>query len=256
MPQPTLSLVIPTYNESKGLELLLERIFGVLRRAGIDGEVVIVDDNSPDGTGALAEDLKAKYPLKVVHRAGKLGLSSAVIDGWAVAEGRILGVMDADLSHDPEILPDMVASITDGRAEVAVGSRYIPGGGLGNWPLKRRITSMVAVLLGRPICPANDVTSGYVMFRRGVIEGVQLDTIGFKIVLEVLVKGRYRYFTEVPYTFIDRAAGESKFGGNEIRNYLVQLWRLLLYWLRTRPKRERVPYLRAGSRTSSRISPN
>lgn len=245
MSTPLLSLVIPTYNESRGLGQLVERVFGVLSRAGVDAELVIVDDNSPDGTGAVAEELAGRFPMKVVHRSGKLGLSSAVIDGWSVASGKILGVMDADLSHDPEILPDMVASLTQGRAEVAVGSRYIPGGGLGNWPWIRRVTSMVAVLMGRAICPANDVTSGYLMFRRSVIEGVELDPIGFKIGLEVLVKGRYRTFTEVPFTFMDRAAGKSKFGGHEIRNYLVQLWRLVRYWLRTRPKRERVPFRRA-----------
>lgn len=247
MSAPLLSLVIPTYNESRGLEALVVRLFGTFERAGLEAEIVVVDDNSPDGTGDLAEELARRFPMKVVHRSGKLGLSSAVIDGWGVATGKVLGVIDADLSHDPEILPDMVASVTEGGAEVAVGSRYIPGGGLGNWPWIRRVTSMTAVLLGRPICPVHDVTSGYLVFRRGVIEGVQLDPIGFKIGLEVLVKGRYRTFTEVPYTFVDRAAGKSKFGGHEIRNYLVQLWRLFRYWLGTRPRRERVPYRRAST---------
>jgi len=247
---PLLSLVIPTYNESRGLESLIGRIFAVLERNALSAEVIVVDDNSPDGTGELAEELARRHPLKVVHRSGKLGLSSAVLDGWAVAEGRVLGVMDADLSHDPEILPDMLASITEGGAEVAVGSRYIPGGGLGNWPWFRRVTSKTAVLMGRPICPVHDVTSGYLMFRRSVIQGVQLDPIGFKIGLEVLVRGRYRTFTEVPYTFTDRAAGKSKFGLHEIRNYLVQLIRLAWHWLGTRPRRERVPYLRAPGGTT------
>ena len=244
MNSPTLSLVIPTYNESRGLEALIERVYGVLDGAGIPAEIVVVDDNSPDGTGEVAENLARRFTMKVVHRSGKLGLSSAVIDGWAVASGKILGVMDADLSHDSEILPDMVASITEGGAEVAVGSRYIPGGGLGEWPWFRQVTSKVAVLLGRPICPVHDVTSGYLMFRRSVIQGVTLDPIGFKIGLEVLVRGRYETFTEVPYTFVDRAAGKSKFGMHEIRNYLVQLLRLGLFWLRNRPRRRRVPFVR------------
>lgn len=248
---PLLSLVIPTYNESRGLESLVGQIFAALERNALPAEVIVVDDNSPDGTGELAEELARRHPLKVVHRSGKLGLSSAVLDGWAVAEGRVLGVMDADLSHDPEILPDMLASITEGGAEVAVGSRYIPGGGLGNWPWFRRVTSKTAVLMGRPICPVHDVTSGYLMFRRSVIQGVQLDPIGFKIGLEVLVRGRYRTFTEVPYTFTDRAAGKSKFGLHEIRNYLVQLIRLTWHWLGTRPRRERVPYLRAPGGTTN-----
>ncbi len=249
MNSPTLSLVIPTYNESRGLEALIERVFDVLNRAAIPAEIVVVDDNSPDGTGEVAEELAGRFPVKVVHRSGKLGLSSAVIDGWAVASGRILGVMDADLSHDAEILPDMVTSITEGGAEVAVGSRYIPGGGLGEWPWFRQVTSKFAVLLGRPICPVHDVTSGYLMFRRSVIQGVTLDPIGFKIGLEVLVRGRYHTFTEVPYTFVDRAAGKSKFGMHEIRNYLVQLFRLGLYWLRNRPRRQRVPFVRFQPRS-------
>ncbi len=245
--KPLLSLVIPTYNESRGLESLIGRIFSALDRNGLSAEVLVVDDNSPDGTGELAEELALRFPMKVLHRSGKLGLSSAVLDGWAVAEGRVLGVMDADLSHDPEILPDMLASITEGGAEVAVGSRYIPGGGLGNWPWFRRVTSRTAVLMGRPICPVHDVTSGYLMFRRNVIQDVDLDPIGFKIGLEVLVRGRYRTFTEVPYTFTDRAAGKSKFGLHEIRNYLIQLLRLGWHWVRTRPRRQRVPYLRASA---------
>ena len=105
---PTLSLVIPTYNESENLPLLFEKIFGALNRYRIDGEIIIVDDNSPDGTADLAEKLAAQYPVRVVRRSGKLGLSSAVIAGWNAALGQLVGVCDADLSHDPDILPHMV----------------------------------------------------------------------------------------------------------------------------------------------------
>ena len=224
------SIVIPTYNESAGIAVLVEKIMGHLTLAGIDGEVVIVDDNSPDGTGDVAEQLKERFPVQVVHRAGKLGLSSAVIDGWKVARGDILGVMDADLSHDPVIVPELVQAIRDEGCELTVGSRYIPGGNIKNWPLKRLILSKGAVLLARPLTPIRDITSGFFFLKRSVIEGVHLNPIGFKIGLEVFVKGRYRRFREVPYTFVNRAQGESKLSGKEIRNYLVQL--VDLVWFR------------------------
>lgn len=223
------SIVIPTYNESDGITVLVEKIMGHLGAAGIDGEVVIVDDNSPDGTGDVAEKLKERFPVQVVHRSGKLGLSSAVIDGWKVARGDIWGVMDADLSHDPAILPDLVRAIRDDGCELAVGSRYIPGGDIKNWPLIRLILSKGAVFMARPLTPIQDITSGFFFLKREVVEGVRLNPIGFKIGLEVFVKGRYKKFREVPYTFVNRAAGQSKLNWKEIRNYLVQLVDLVWY---------------------------
>lgn len=242
MSVPTLSLVIPTYNERENLPLLVDRIFGALNSCQISGEIIVVDDNSPDGTADLAEELGKQYAVRVVRRSGKMGLSSAVIAGWNAAVGELVGVIDADLSHDPNILPDMVYSITNGGADVALGSRYIAGGGVNNWPWYRRITSLVAVLMGRIIAPVNDVTSGYMVFRRAIIRDVELDPIGFKINLEVLIKAHYRTVTEVPFTFVDRYAGKSKFNGGEIKAYLVHLCRLFAYWLRVRPHRQRIKY--------------
>lgn len=239
-----LSLVVPTYNEKETLPVLAEKVFATLDKASISGELVVVDDNSPDGTAALAEKLSEQYQgrITVVKRSGKLGLSSAVIAGWQAGKGEILGVIDADLSHDPNILPDMVYSITNGGADIAMGSRYIKGGGVRNWPWYRRITSLTAVAMGWLICPVNDVTSGYMLMRRQVIEGVQLNPIGFKINLEVLIKGHYKTVTEVPFIFEDRLAGKSKFGGGEIVNYIKHLWALTLYWLKNHPQRNKVPY--------------
>lgn len=234
------SLVIPTYNERDGLREMVAGLSAVLERTGQDYEIVIVDDNSPDGTGALADELARELKLLVVHRVGKLGLSSAVIDGWKQATGEILGVMDADGSHDANILPAMVRAVAEGGADVAVGSRYVPGGGMGDWPVRRQIISRVACFMGQAICPVRDVTSGYLVFRREVIEGVSLDPIGFKIGLEVLVRGHYRTFTEVPYVFTDRKVGQSKLTFKVIRQYLVQLGRLILYRLRNREERVRL----------------
>lgn len=236
-----LSLVIPTYNEKKSLELLLPRLQAVAERLDIPVEYIVVDDNSPDGTAEYAEQYPMLSPatLRVVKRAGKLGLSSAVIEGWRAARGNLLGVIDADGSHDVDIIPEMVELLMEGPAELAVGSRYIPGGGMGDWPLGRQIVSRFAVFLGSFLCPAKDVTSGFLLCRREILEGVTLDPIGFKIGLEVMVRGRYRTFTEVPYIFTDRKKGSSKLGPREIVAYLVQLGRLFSYRYRHPQQRRR-----------------
>jgi dolichol-phosphate mannosyltransferase len=239
-PTLDLSLVVPTYNESQSLEDLCLAVDAAMKQTEYKYEIIIVDDNSPDGTAERAQELSARFPIQVLKRPGKLGLSSAVVDGWKIAAGDVLAVTDADLSHDPCILPSMIASIQSGRAEVAVGSRYIPGGGLGNWPLHRQIISRTAVLMGSAICPVRDVTSGYFALKRSVLDNVHINPIGFKIGLELLVRGRYSTFCEIPYIFVDREKGSSKLGWKEIRNYLVQLGQLIRHWLSTRPRRERV----------------
>lgn len=220
------SLVIPTYNEAGGIEQLVSALTDVFVQAGVKGEIVVVDDNSPDGTGALVDSLGARYPVRCVHRAGKLGLSSAVIDGWATCNSPIVGVMDADFSHDPKIVPEMLAQLRNGAAELVIGSRYIPGGGITNWPWRRRVTSRVAIMLAMPLTRVKDITSGYFFCKRSVIEGVRLDPIGFKIGLEVIMKGNYRKAKEVPYVFTDRRHGSSKLNSGEIFNYLKQLGKI------------------------------
>lgn len=219
----SVSVVIPTYNEAGGIENLVAAVTDVFSNAGIDGGIVIVDDNSPDGTGAVVDALAGRYPVRCVHRAGKLGLASAVIDGWATCRSPIIGVMDADFSHDPKIIPQMVHAIQNGECELAIGSRYIPTGGITNWPWRRRVTSRVAIMLAMPLTNVKDITSGYLFCKRSVIDGVQLDPIGFKIGLEVIMKGKYRNAKEVPYVFTDRRLGSSKLNSGEIVNYLKQL---------------------------------
>ena len=233
-----LSIVVPTYNERTRLGELVEAVFQVFAAHGIDGELVIVDDGSPDGTGALADDLATRHRIRVVHRPGKLGLGTAVIDGFAAASGEILGVMDADLSHPAEALPRLLAALEQGPADMAIGSRYVRGGGVRNWPLIRRAMSRFACLLARPITPARDATSGYFLVRRHAVEGVQIAAGGFKICLELLVRGRVESVVEVPYTFSDRAAGESKMSWREATGYLWQL-RDLMGYRRTRPAAQR-----------------
>jgi dolichol-phosphate mannosyltransferase len=222
------SIVVPTYNEAGGIERLIAMLSDLFVANGLDGELIVVDDNSPDGTGALVDALEGRYPVRCLHRPGKLGLSSGVIDGWHFArpESEALGAMDADFSHDASIVPRMVAALESGSYGLAVGSRYVKGGGIENWPMKRKVTSIIACAMAWPLTPIRDITSGFFLVKREALTGVELDPIGFKIGLEVAVKARYGKALEVPYVFKDRVVGESKLNGKEISNYLKQLRRL------------------------------
>jgi dolichol-phosphate mannosyltransferase len=222
------SIVVPTYNEAGGIERLITTVSDIFRASGLDGELIVVDDNSPDGTGAIVDSLEGRYPVRCLHRPGKMGLSSGVIDGWRFArpDSEALGAMDGDFSHDATIVPKMVEALASGRYGLAVGSRYVKGGGIENWPRRRIFTSWVACRLAFPLTPINDITSGFFLVKRDALEGVKLDPIGFKIGLEVAVKAKYGKAIEVPYVFKDRVFGESKLNGKEITNYLKQLRRL------------------------------
>jgi dolichol-phosphate mannosyltransferase len=222
------SIVVPTYNEAGGIERLIVSLSDVFRTHQLDGEIIVVDDNSPDGTGAIVDKLAETYPVRCLHRPGKMGLSSGVIDGWKFArpESDAVGAMDADFSHDVNALPAMVAALASGEYGLAIGSRYVPGGGIENWPMRRKITSLVAIALAKPLTPVRDITSGFFLVQRRALEGVELDPIGFKIGLEVIAKAHYGRALEVPYVFTDRVAGTSKLNQKEILNYLRQLGRI------------------------------
>ena len=215
-----LSIVVPTYNEAGSIPLLAEGLHAAL--GGREWELIVVDDGSPDGTADIAAALAPRIPVRVVRRAGKAGLASAVVAGFDAARGDVLLVMDADLSHPPEVAPALADAIANG-ADLAVGSRYVTGGGVMDWPLKRRAVSRVACLMGNVLVPVRDATSGFFALRRSVIDGVRLNPIGFKIGFEVIARGHYRTVVEVPYTFRDRELGSSKFGRREIVQYVVQL---------------------------------
>ena len=226
---PTLALVVPTYNERDRLPELVRAIFAAYDRAGIHGELVIVDDNSPDGTGQVADALALEWPIRVVHRAGKLGLGTAVVEGFNAAEAEIVGVIDADLSHPPDLVPRMLAVMQAANADMVIGSRYIPGGGTSNWEMSRVLMSKFACLIARGLTPVRDATSGFFLMRRERARGVTISAGGFKICLELLVRGRVESVVEVPYEFSDRAAGESKMSWREATGYLWQLRDLMRY---------------------------
>jgi len=223
-------MVVPTYNERGRIVELAEAVFAVFRSAGIAGELVIVDDNSPDGTGNVADELARRFRVRVVHRAGKLGLGSAVMEGFTAAEAPVVGVMDADFSHPPDVIPRLLAALRASNVDAVVGSRYVTGGAVLNWPLARVIMSRVACLLARPLTPVRDATSGFFLIRRAVVHGVRIEAGGFKICLELLLRGPVMSVAEVPYTFVDRTTGQSKMSTREALGYFTQLRQLL--WLK------------------------
>ncbi len=221
-------MVIPTYNERERLETLVDQVLDVCDSHGITAEIVIVDDNSPDGTGPLADRLAETRAVTVLHRSGKLGLGSAVVEGFAVARGAVVGVMDADLSHPASVVPVLYRTLLDAAVDFALGSRYVRGGGSEAWPLGRQVLSTIACWAARPLTPARDPMSGFFMMRRSVAAGVQTTAQGFKIGLEYLVRLRPRSIAEVPFVFIGRATGESKMGPLEGLRYARQLASLYL----------------------------
>jgi dolichol-phosphate mannosyltransferase len=227
------SIVSPTYNESENIKLLVERISQVM--SGREYEIIVVDDNSSDGTVEAAKEVSKNYPVKILVRNGKLGLASAILTGFEHAKGNIIGVIDADLQHPPEYLLEFVKAIETGGYDIVFGSRYTNGGGVDGWTRKRLLTSKVAVLLARPLVKGvKDPMSGFFFLKRSVIEGIRLNPTGYKLGLEILVKGRYRRLKEVPYTFKRRRNGTSKLNTSEIFSYLRLLKGLYMhkFWKR------------------------
>jgi dolichol-phosphate mannosyltransferase len=224
-----LSVVVPTYNERGQLDALVATTFEVFERHRLAGELIIVDDNSPDGTGELADTLAKSRRIIVVHRPGKLGLGSAVLDGFRVASSPIVGVMDGDRSHPPELLPRMLALIREGRADFVIGSRYIPGGGTRDWTRLRLFLSKLACVASSVVTPVRDATSGFFLLRRSVADGAVIKRGGFKICLELLIRGSAASVAEVPYVFGGRTVGQSKMNLVEATGFLKQLLELFTY---------------------------
>lgn len=216
-------MVVPTYNERDRLAELTTALFDVVSRAGITLELVIVDDNSPDGTGAIADELARTRRMRVVHRSGKLGLGTAVVEGFAAATAKIVGVMDADFSHPPEFVPQMLNAFRATGADMLIASRYIEGGSTPNWPFTRRLLSRLACFMAQPLSPIRDSTSGFFLIRSDVARGIDIHAGGFKIALELLVRAAPASLVEFPYRFDDREQGESKMSMREAAGYLFQL---------------------------------
>jgi len=224
-----LSLIIPTYNERENIQELIFKLKIELEKNKIINEIIIVDDNSPDGTGKVLEDLKVKYKnFKIIHRNGKLGLSSAVIEGFKISEGDILCVMDADLSHPVEKINEMYQIAIKG-VDIVIGSRYIKGGAIEGWNLNRKLLSKLATFPARIFTNVNDPMSGFFLIKKNLIANKEINSKGFKILLELLIKTDSKNITEVPITFVNRTAGKSKAGAKEILYYSRNLIGYVFY---------------------------
>lgn len=226
------SLIIPTYNEGKNIINLVEKLTYLLDQIiPNEYELIIVDDDSLDRTWEIALELTEEYPcLKVMRREKEKGLSTAVIRGWQVARGEILGVIDADLQHPPETLLNLWKEIQKG-ADLAVASRNVEGGGVSDWSALRRFLSRGAQTLGLIILPEvigriSDPMSGYFLVRRRCLVDTHLSPLGYKILVEVLARGKVGWIGEVGYVFQERQEGESKVTKKQYIDYIRHLIRL------------------------------
>ena len=286
------SIIVPTYNESHNIIGLLESIERSVPRSLLS-EVVVVDDNSPDKTGEMAETYseetgkrntnqatKVRQPnitnieldannmlnssncdLKVIHRPEKKGLVSAILEGIRSSKGQIILVMDADFSHSPSLIPKMVHELMNSDVDIVVASRYIEGGRIRGWPLKRRLISKGAVKIAQYGLPIKkeikDPMSGFFALKRHVLDNIKIDSAGYKILLEILVKANNARVKEIPYTFTNRTLGKSKLDNTVVWDYIKALYHLYRYgqksgnsmsWLSRVKKRRTVLFLSKAGR--------
>ena len=225
---PAVSIVVPTYCEADNLPTLIERVFAATTDAGLQAEMIVVDDNSQDDTERIVTELGERYPVRLVVRRTERGLSSAVLRGFEDAKSHTLVVMDADLQHPPESIPELVAALHRDDCDFVYGSRYVKGGRIvGNWTWFRRLNSWTATMFARPLAKLTDPMSGFFALHRRTWErSAKLDPIGYKIALELFIKGGCSKPAEVPITFGTRQAGESKLSLKEQIKYLQHLARL------------------------------
>ena len=224
-------VVIPTYNEKDNVEKIVETVFTIEPSL----EILIVDDNSPDGTGHIADGMSQQdNRIHVLHRPGKSGLGSAYIAGFQYALERdyeYIFEMDADFSHDPKYIPTFLEKIQE--YDLVLGSRYIKGVNVVNWPMSRLLLSYNANVYARLVTglPVRDATGGFKCFRRRVLEGIDLDAVqsdGYSFQIEMTFKAWKKGFTicEIPIIFVDRLAGSSKMSKKIVREAIVMVWRL------------------------------
>jgi dolichol-phosphate mannosyltransferase len=223
-----LSVISPTYNESQSVGPLIDALEKVLGK--IDYEILVSDDNSPDLTWARVEEISRRNPrVRILRRTSNRGLGPSVVDGFSAATGDALACIDADLQHDPAILPQMLKALMDG-SNLVVATRYMPGGGTSNWGVIRRFGSWTATKLAQMLLGVElrDPMSGYFMMRRDDFLRIRdrLNVRGFKILLEIAAHLQPKRIDEIPYTFGPRANGESKLSRMIVFSYFAQLWRL------------------------------
>jgi len=230
------SIIIPTYNESENIIQVLKSI-GEHIQKDIATEAIVVDDNSPDGTGKVVEDYindaqnKTGFTVGVIHRKTKSGLSSAILDGIQHSSGETVVVMDSDFSHPPKIIPQLVEEIKTSKYDIVIASRYTEGGEVNGWSTKRKLISKGAKGIAKVGLGVNesDPMSGFFAFNRNILEGIKFDAIGYKMLLEILVKTKGAKVKEIPYTFTDRTRGSSKLDSSTMFDYVKSVWKLYRY---------------------------
>ena len=279
------SIIIPTYNESENILKLIDAIKANLPD-NIIAEIIIVDDNSPDGTGTIVEDyiqtnknsrsinnsqlsatnkfehtttddlISSTIQIKVIHRKKKFGLIPAILNGITSSVGKYILIMDADFSHPPETIPKLIHELIRDPDSIVVASRYTLGGSIEGWPYKRRLLSSSAVKIARRslrVHDVNDPISGFFAISRNVIENVRIDTMGYKILLEILVKVKDIRVKEIPYTFVNRRFGRSKLQLSVVLDYIRSVWRLYRYGQKTKNREKSYVEKRNSVRFLSKV---
>ena len=251
------SIIIPTYNESQNILKILKSI-GENLLPNVPTQAIVVDDDSPDGTGRLVEEhlnnVKkiAGYTIDVIHRTAKKGLGSAILKGIQHAKGDTIVVMDSDFSHPPQIIPRMLDALKKYQCDIVVASRYVKGGKIQGWPLKRKLMSKMATAIAQKGLGvrAADPMSGFFAFKRALISGLKFDAIGYKMLLEILVKTKGATVKEIPYTFTDRKFGSSKVTASTAFDYAKSVHKLYRYGksLSKQEKRSSVRFLSKAGR--------
>ena len=250
------SILLPTYNESQNIVGLLKSVAEHLPK-NLRVETIVIDDNSPDGTGRIVEDYigtvqrAANHAIGIVHRKAREGLGSAILRGIQHSTGSSIIVLDSDFSHPPSLIPKLIEAIRHPHCDIAVASRYAKGGAVMGWPMRRKILSRMATRIAKAGLGVeqDDPMSGFFAFKKSVVDGLKLDGLGYKMLLEILVKARGATVREIPYTFTDRRAGESKLGARTVLDYCRSVWRLYRYGRRTGAREPR-PSVRFASKAA------
>ena len=251
----SLSIIIPTYNESQNITKMLDIVSTSLPPTA-NAEIVVVDDNSPDGTGRIAEQYAQRsravggFEIRVINRRDEKGLSSAILAGIRASVGESVVVMDSDFSHPPETITKMVEELKKTDCDIVVASRYVEGGSITGWPFKRKLISKGATKIAQRSLgiKIKDPMSGFFAIRRHVIRNINFDAIGYKILLEILVKARGAKVREIPYNFTDRRSGTSKLDRSVVLDYVKSVWRLYRYGKTMRERRTSVRFVSKAGR--------
>ena len=224
------ALIVPTLNEAENIDRILRELTDVLSATQYDYEIVVVDDGSTDGTVEQVRDWTKRDPrIRLISRVGERGLAGAVLYGWSQSQANLLGVIDGDLQHPPELLPELLKATEE--ADIAIASRYAGNHGTKGWNPLRAAVSRLSTLAAAPLIYKKDLRvtdpmSGFFIIHRRCIDGLTFQTTGFKLLLEILVRGRIRTAQEIPYHFGLRRAGRSKANATVAFHYLHLLGRL------------------------------